>query len=328
MAVETLAVERLTFAESIDFSLRLASLEAGTRLVIDLRRLSFVEPFAMLYFAAAARKFEPVALIDEQSPAYGYAAHMGFFQALGADKGNAPRRLPGKARYAPIDQIDVEALVERARSARRKPAEFITNRAENLARILCHDYDGTVREVLVFAIREMMRNVIEHSGAESIWCAAQLWPELGRAEIAILDEGIGMRASLARNPLYQFGSDQGALNAALLPGVSGGTSGKNGNSFFSNSGYGLYVTRRLCALGGSFFAATCTAGVLDDAHGTKSVATAFSGTAVRLQLDVTALSARDALIGRIVAEGEAEAATAGATRIQRASGASAGVHPQ
>ena len=85
---------------------------------------------------------------------------------------------------------------------------------------------------------------------------AQYWPTMDRVEVAILDHGRGIRSSLSQNPYVECSSDKEAINHALMPGVSGTAfkgSKLNRKDIWSNSGYGLYMTSRICRLGGVFF---------------------------------------------------------------------------
>lgn len=156
-----------------------------------------------------------------------------------------------------------------------------------LATLLTRQDSGAVYETLSYSLREVFRNVLEHSRAEAIWYAAQHWPETSKVELCILDEGIGIAQSLRRNPHLAIHTDQDALDLALLPGISGVAfrgGPKQRRDPWANSGYGLFMTSQLCRRGGSFVVLSGNSGVSITEAGKERLDCVFGGTAIRLQL--------------------------------------------
>ena len=100
-------------------------------------------------------------------------------------------------------------------------------------------------------------------------------------EVAILDVGLGVRHGLRNNPDLNITSDRDALHLALLPGISGkmyrGVK-RRSNDAWQNSGFGLYMTSRICRAGGSFFIASSGAGMLLDSGGKHDRETSYQAT--------------------------------------------------
>jgi hypothetical protein len=295
-------------------------------IIADFRNLRWVEPFPMLYIASILRDRPDTAIIEGTSAdAFSYATFMGFYRTLGLRNGIVMQDPPSKTGYAPITRLDISSITKTAREQRRHPAELLTNHAGNLAAILTQQRDGPAYTIVTYAIRELLRNVIDHSGAQSCWYCAQAWPEKRLVEVAILDQGRGVLESLRENQNLDVTDDESALKLALLPGVTAASSvGRKG--YFSNSGYGLYVTKKLCSEGrGSFFVCSMRSGIYTNASELRTYSTYFSGTAVRLQLDLNVLGDESGLIERIVAVGEKEARIASDPRTTAASPASRGL---
>jgi hypothetical protein len=106
-------------------------------------------------------------------------------------------------------------------------------------------------------------------------------------ELAFLDTGCGVVHSLSRNPHLNIESDSHALELSLMPGISGVAykgSRKQRHDAWANSGYGLYMTSRLCRNGGSFFICSGGAGLLLEGDKKTYFKPSFSGTAIRLIL--------------------------------------------
>jgi anti-sigma regulatory factor (Ser/Thr protein kinase) len=99
--------------------------------------------------------------------------------------------------------------------------------------------DGPASNATWFALNEIAQNVIDHSDALGGGVAVAEVTSGGREfEVAMADHGIGVRQSLARNPIYrELSSDLDALRTALQAGVTA-LPEKPG-------GFGLFVTQVL-----------------------------------------------------------------------------------
>jgi hypothetical protein len=296
----TFQVTRLDLSGAIEAASELWKLPPAELYIFDFSHLDWVEPFGMLFFARQLRVFA-----DQRKPArcramnherHSYAAHMGFFQSFGLSFGNEPGEAAGNAQYLPITELTIEDITRDARAKYEDPREIIEVRCARLASVLARGAGNEVENTLSYSLREIFRNVLEHSRAESIWYAAQYWPTRKTVELSILDQGIGIRRSLARNPHVGIGNDEDALRVALLPGISG-VAFKGGprqrRDAWANSGYGLFMTSQLCARGGSFTICSGTRGLTISSEGTALFDVGFDGTALKLELflpDVRALN--------------------------------------
>ncbi|MDZ7938849.1 MAG: hypothetical protein U5M53_11450 [Rhodoferax sp.] len=97
-------------------------------------------------------------------------------------------------------------------------------------------------------------------------------------------------------------TDKQAINFALMPAVSGkafkGAKRLEKRGPWTNSGFGLYMTNRICRNGGTFFIASGEVGMLlTSGKGSKRyLPTCLNGTAVRLSIRTENLaSLKDAL---------------------------------
>jgi len=105
--------------------------------------------------------------------------------------------------------------------------------------------DETAGQSLYTCLTELAENVYFHADAPlGGYAAAQALSHSAEVEIAIVDLGVGIHASLSKNPVYtdEASDDLTAINLALIPTVTA-TPGRN-------SGYGLTFTQLLLALNG------------------------------------------------------------------------------
>ena len=251
---------RLDLASSLAFANRLRELEETEEYCFDFSSLNYTSPFGFLYISnllANFAKSKPKGTIFSKGhTGKSYHAHMGFFQAFGLKHGNKPGEANGSGNYLPITHHPVSDFIKKAASSGTPIGEAVEESAQKISQILTQQDSGNIVEVLTYSIREIVRNVVEHSNSNTISYCAQYWPSQDRVEIAILDNGDGIYSSLRKNPFVEMKNDHDAIHAALLPSVSGkmfkGIKVRK-NDVWQNSGYGLYMTSRLCRHGGNFF---------------------------------------------------------------------------
>jgi len=173
-----------------------------------------------------------------------YAGHAGFFDALGLPWGRGIGEADTSCTFLPLTRRKIgDLFADQPRF--RAAGDIIQEDAEGLAAILAQTREGVLFDTLSYAIREIIRNVVEHSEADEFLISAQCWVATGSAEIAIADPGIGIAAGLSSNGKYNPKSDAEALRLAIKPGVSGVAIGRNSDDVWANSGDGLFMARGL-----------------------------------------------------------------------------------
>lgn len=280
----------------------------------DFQGKGFDTPFGMVYIACAIREFmlsHPEAKCNPiRFEERGYAAHMGYFQACGFEIGNPPGEAQGSERYLPITMLQTAEFRDQAKQELQHVGDVIESRSAQLASLLTQQQEGALVELLTYALREMIRNVIEHSGAEEIVYCAQYHPRTKLAEIAILDTGMGIRASLEKNPYLKVANHHEALNLALMPGISGKMHKdirKDPYDAWQNSGYGLYAVSRLCGHGGKFSIVSGDTALLLKPESKSYHEVQFQGTALRIILSSKDIPNVQAALSRVIKEGSKQA---------------------
>lgn len=287
-----IAVPRsLDLPSALSFSFFLAKAEQADEFLFDFSQTRHLEPFPMLLVSSEIRRlanrFPGTKTSCTNFRHMTYAGHMGFFQAFGLDFGKAPGEANGSRRYLPLKLFRCEQLIQ---SAVRKGVEVgneLEGESQHMAEMLCGSDSGAVFETLSYSVREMMRNVVEHSKATQFGICAQFWPSMNRVEVAILDRGIGLRKSLENNPHIDASNDKRAINYALMPAVSGKAfkgARRRQRGPWANSGFGLYMTSRICRNGGTFFVASGDTGMLltKKSEAKRYFDCIFGGTAIRM----------------------------------------------
>jgi hypothetical protein len=298
--------ENLTAFTVFPFCRVLQSQRPTEELIFDFSQTKTVEPFGMLVAASEIKRCvaaHPEAKFTcknyQRMP---YAGHMGFFKAFGLDFGRKPGEAFGSRNYIPLTYFNSLNLTHDAKREGLDVGDVVELHSRRLSQTLAGADEGDLFETLSYSIREIMRNVVEHAHVEEFGVCAQYWPTKGRAEVAIVDRGIGLRESIKANPHIDASTDKSAINYALMPAVSGkafkGARSLQKRGPWTNSGFGLYLTSRICRNGGNFFICSGDTGMLltSGRDSKRYIETSFSGAAVRLNIRTENLdSLRDAL---------------------------------
>jgi hypothetical protein len=222
-----------------------------------------------------------------------YSAHMGFFRAFGLKFGNEPGEASGSSTYIPLTILNVSDIKKEADNNYSHVGDVIESKSLDIAKILTRQNSGDLVDTLTFSIREIMRNVVEHSDSSIIEYCAQYWPTKNLVEVAILDTGTGIKKGLSSNPYLMINDEREALNLAMIPGVSGkmykGVK-KRKYDDWQNSGFGLYMTSRICRNGGDFFVVSNDKGIFLNGKKKEDIECNYHGTALRLRIDTSKIT--------------------------------------
>jgi anti-sigma regulatory factor (Ser/Thr protein kinase) len=284
--------EKLGLEELFHFSRVLDGYKGYEKIYFDCGLERYFPPFSLLFLSAKIRSFKnqnlstKIEFINELS--HGYAAHMHFFSMCG-HRGDIQKETDDSGkRYISITSVRYDQLIDSPTDKFAETGDLVQRHADKISRMIVRDeLDGSdIFDVLSYSIREIFRNVFEHSGAGELFYCAQYWPQRNKVEVSISDLGIGIRKGLGLNPNFRFSTDKEAIENSLLPGVSGKTHLPRQSETWFNSGYGLYMTHRLARHGGNFVIASGNSAISLSANSKRNYLTSFEGTAIRLNFDV------------------------------------------
>ena len=317
-------IDNLDAADALKFTLNI--LERNISCEENLRFtacMKWVSPFGMLITSKAIRDLHsmypdiPFYMRCLNTEAVDYAGHMGFFRSISESLtlGNQPGEARGNGNYIPITQLDFDKLHDDDIISGKYGAlgETVERKAGDLSKVICRD-NVEMRYLMTYLIREILRNIPEHSGQNTAFICGQYWPKRNTAEIAIVDDGIGIRRSLQSNCVYKphVNDDEAACQNAIKPGISEAyKTRRNNHGVWANSGYGLYMVSEICKeMKGSFCLASGQKYIEVAQDGTISAGdTSIKGTAVRVAFSTDSLGKSHDIIDRILHRGEDEAKT-------------------
>ncbi|URN84963.1 ATP-binding protein [Acetobacterium wieringae] len=287
--------------------------------------MKWVRPFGMLLTACSIKQFREKHIdipfnfeCYTTNKSISYASHMGFFKSISErlEIGKEPGEAMGNDNYIPITEINTNQILKDEVSKGRmiEMGDAIELKASELAKIVSRD-NKEFHSLLTYLIREILRNIPEHADCNKAWICGQYWRD-GTAEIAIVDEGIGVLNSLRRNVIHReyIRNDEEGLKYALKAGISQAfqpSKSNASNNPWANSGFGLYMVSEICKeLQGSFCLASGEKYLNINCDGSTSIGnTAFKGTAVKITVSTNALQRSQDIINKIAKQGEGQART-------------------
>lgn len=285
--------QNLYFEDTIKFIKNFSHFRENKNYIFDFGSTKKIDPFSLLFLSNELiffKKQNPDSkFFAKNYDHFSYAAHMGFFKAFGLDFGKNPGEANGSKTYYPLTIFDTNEIRKKAGELLVNPGEYLEEKAEKISDILTQKKDPVVTEVLKYSIREILRNIIEHSNSIKFSFCAQYLPSLGKVTFAVLDSGVGLKNTLQNNPKINVKNDLEAINWSLKPGVSGKTYPGQKNKptgEWANSGFGLYMTSNICKRGGSFFIASGKKGVFLSDKQTKEFDLNSHGTIVVMTINL------------------------------------------
>lgn len=285
----------------------------STDLVFDFSGLQYVKTIPAALFARELRiliknrsnrglRTYSTGHTDDKSLALAYLAFIGFFDFIGLPNVGALVRgsaeVSGRYPYLAITKYNYQRFKVAAEyDPYRTEYDYIQEESLKIAELLkATDIRGSL---FGYAIREILRNAYEHSGAADFYAMGQSWPD-GGLELVIMDDGNGMLSTLkAKYPNLK--SEKDAIRYAMMPGVSGADfSGKNK---YNNSGFGLYVLSEFAKRYGSITVVSGSDLVMQSTGGEKIAKVSDDGTLVGIYLKAIPSNAKEIVEG-IIKEGE------------------------
>jgi anti-sigma regulatory factor (Ser/Thr protein kinase) len=241
ISVQTSNLTHTTFDELVQ-QFREVTFETGQGIRVDCSELVFVDPFAMIGIILLSRQYArefgvPLTFALPEGDVRSYLGRAGFFkQALSFAKFEPD--IP----EAWLDLMDAyqgsnPVLLEVTPLSEEAVIASILDRVEKVLqrRLRYKKYDAYD---ICIILSEICHNIFDHNpNAATGYAAMQLYkrqrPNGGFLEIAVGDDGVGVRASLRRNPKYEHLADD---TEAIIKGLDNHVSEYNditrGNGLF------------------------------------------------------------------------------------------------
>jgi len=259
---------------------------------VNFSYLTFSKPLGMLVSGSLLRRWinyrrsrglqTTHSGISAKINAHSYLMHLGFFDYI--DMNNVGSKIGvarGNTKYLPIRKIVRRDLEKSVEETGEKLIDAIIFLSDGLANVLSGADSGEIKKSFSYSIREIIRNALEHSGADTCYICGQRWVD-GQSEIAIIDEGSGIYNTLSN--VYDV-KEKDVLIHALKAGVTRTYGMTEEDNIYNNSGFGLYVLSELGNSFGWFCLGSGTKKLTYEGHEHSFVEMPFQGTFVGIHLN-------------------------------------------
>jgi hypothetical protein len=315
MAMNLQAPPIVSIKDTAEFLRQLYALRAENSITVDARQWRFVRPFNMLLIGGHVNHFRHVhqqtnlQFENFHPSSSGYFRHIRFIDYLNGQHDNMQNMVRNE-NYISITRVPTQKLIANSAQNNEEIAETIDDYAGVIVDLLFRGREVSIdsKKILRFSIREIVRNVFEHSQAIEFYVTGQYWPSQKRIQVALCDTGVGIKSSISRNRKLEVKSDRDALHLALMPGISGSPDKLHEGNLsegWRNSGFGLFMTSRFCRKSGGFSFSSGDCCLVLDEHKTVHEIPFAPGTAIRLDLHERDLINADNTLRRLEREGEA-----------------------
>ena len=284
--------------------------------LFDFTRYSENNPFSNLLIANSIRNFtkKHINKCQLRPNSETYLSHLGFYQMIGADYGKQLGEARASDNYVPITKVTFNGDFY----------QTIEDKSEKLAALL--KFDKELSLFLKYLFIETIRNTYEHADIGEVYLSAQKWPSKSLLEIAISDTGCGISNSLRKYRPYSDKDEKELIKLSCEPGVSSRSNYRylEKDNVWRNSGYGLYLMRKLAvAYGGSFLICSGNYALRENKEGIKIFNTAYEGTTIAIRVKTDKICNFEEVRSKIVLVGE-KASSDAETSIHSASKSSGG----
>ena len=304
-------------------------LEDGLK--ISFEQLQFIEPAGAVVFLSTMDKIKEENIPYEIEPinefkrtaAISYGETMGIFQQIGVS--NAPSSTSGSTYIAPT-KIELEELRREINIKGITIEQYYEEVSERIVKkaldLLGLAFSQEVEELFIYVVREIIRNIFDHSDTTHYYYALQSYKYSACVEIVIADAGVGLKSTIpfdVEEVWYGQNTDEEAIRKALIPGLSALSNHSYAPEDYKNSGYGLALVKKIIQK---------SEGLFSIASGRKSFTATneeeffaecdIKGTVIRLRINLNNLKSIN--FEEILVEAEKEAREKGYS--QKASTAS------
>ena len=276
------------------------------------RNLSFVRPFGVLVSAEAFKDFvtkrkkkgfetyymDSDWLKKKNSGAISYLKYFGFFKYCGIPIGEEPNKVFHTSTYFPIQTIEKSELEKESFFGNWR--NIIEKKCAELSKLITND--EIAYTYLDYALREIIRNVFEHSNVTQCSLMAQCYAN-DEIEIAVADRGVGIHNTLKDK--YRVDNPIDSLLLSMEPGVSRVNIEKSKGEW-GNSGFGLYILSGVGKEYGTFSLLSSCAYLSLFKEDKKILVdnNYFNGTAIKLNVKKSYLEYFPNLRKKLIDEGE------------------------
>lgn len=276
--------------------------ETLPKFTFDFNNLKWIDPSgAVLLLETIANLNERdifvdfIPLEDTSKAAISYGINMGIFQKLGLSE--EVSREEGSTYLAPkkISRSDVQIFLKEKGHHIEYYFEYISEKiSRKVLRYEKLNYDDRLSDLFTYVIRELIRNIFDHSKSEYFYYGSQFIPKTSIVELVIADRGLGLKLTIpfdAEERWFNKDTTEHAIKKAFTPGITAASNHAYASVDYINSGYGLAMVKSLIlASDGILSLATSDKTITFSVDDQEFKSCEVQGTIIRIRVDLEKLA--------------------------------------
>lgn len=277
-------------------------LEDSIELIFDFSSLNFIEPAGAIILLSTidrlkeddiAHKLESIENLNRDAISYGET--MGIFQKLGLSDARSFSRGPNYIAPAKIVLTELfDSLQSQSKTIETYYDEISSDIVTKMLKDFGKDSEEEVKNLFEFVVREMIRNIFDHSQTKQFYYGSQFYPATNSVEVAIADLGVGLVKTVPfdiEESWFGQPTDEDAIKKAMIPGLSALSNHAYAPEDYKNSGYGLALVRRIVEKTNGYFSIASGNKAITYSLSEESVEDCdITGTLIRMRINVENLN--------------------------------------
>src|SRR5699024_4389732 len=150
--------------------------------------------------------------------------------------------------------------------------------------------DDKIYELFTYVVRELVRNIFDHSGSEYFCYGSQFKPKTKEVEFVISDRGVGLQKTIPfdiEETWYGRDTTENAILKAFTPGITAASNHSYASTNYLNSGFGLAMTKNIIlAAGGTMSLGTGDRTITFTHNSEAFKECSIQGTIIRVRVDL------------------------------------------
>ncbi|MCJ7843626.1 ATP-binding protein [Lederbergia sp. NSJ-179] len=290
-------------------------------LTFQFTSLNFIEPAGAIILLSTIDRLREDAIPYEIEPidninrdAISYGKTMGIFQKLGISDAHSFSQ--GSNYIAPTKVVLADlfdSLDFQGKTIETYYDEVSTKIVKKILRDLGMGSNDVVRDLFEFVVREMIRNIFDHSQTTHFYYGSQLYPTTNSVELVIADLGLGLLKTIPfdiEETWFGEPTHEDAIRKAVIPGLSALSNHAYAPEDYKNSGYGLALVKRIVErTNGHFSIASGKKTITYSLSGESVEDCDIKGTLIRMRINLDKLNTID--FDEILEDAKKEASSKG-----------------
>ncbi|MDH2879779.1 ATP-binding protein [Bacillus cytotoxicus] len=317
----TINITSCSYIDILPLAHQLNDLSNIDHIIFNFNDLDFFTPTGIVFLCSMIencyRKGKEVTFIYDEmnSKVRGYGEWIGFFEVANIKSGRGAR---SGDTYLALCKEKVQSFVEESSSLKESVEQRLEKLSNEIVSLLTRNSvikkNEMAKDNLIYAMREIFRNIFDHSQAVNFWYVGQYYPydgfveltigddgfvELtigddGFVELTIGDDGVGLKETVPfdiEDIWFDRNTHKKAIDLAIQAGVSALSNHAYAPEEYKNSGFGLNMVKKLCEFAeGSFLIATGDSAIHYTKDFNQELDTYYEGTFIRLRLNTHKLT--------------------------------------